>query len=85
MRWPWEQFGALDMERLRDLMWVMVDLRNIYRAEDMKKHRFAYTSVGQASTHQPVSVYTRLGEAEILDSNSVRGGDHRSVSVLASL
>ena len=66
MRWPWEQFGALDMERLRDLMWVMVDLRNIYRAEDMKKHRFAYRSVGQASTHQPVSVYTRLGEAESL-------------------
>jgi len=47
-------------------MWVMVDLRNIYRAEDMKKHRFAYRSVGQASTHQPVSVYTRLGEAESL-------------------
>src|SRR5262245_51132591 len=56
----WEQFRALDMERLRDLMAcpVMVDLRNIYRAEDMnyraedmKKHRFAYSSVGRASTH----------------------------------
>src|SRR5499427_7313318 len=64
----WEQFRALDMERLRDLMAcpVVVDLRNIYRADDMKKHRFAYTSVGRASTHQPVSVYTRLGEAESL-------------------
>jgi UDPglucose 6-dehydrogenase len=64
----WEQFRALDMERLRDLMAcpVMVDLRNIYHPEDMKKHRFAYTCVGRASTHQPVSVYTRLGEAESL-------------------
>src|SRR6516162_10569957 len=64
----WEQFRALDMERLRDLMAcpVMVDLRNIYRAEDMKKHRFAYTSVGRASTHQPIGVYTPLGQAESL-------------------
>src|SRR5262249_26662760 len=64
----WEQFRALDMERLRDLMAcpVMIDLRNIYRPEDMKKHRFAYTCVGRASTYQPVSVYTRLGEAESL-------------------
>jgi len=56
------------MERLRDLMAcpVMIDLRNIYRPEDMKKHRFAYTCVGRASTYQPVSVYTRLGEAESL-------------------
>jgi len=64
----WEQFRALDMERLRDLMAcpVMVDLRNIYRAEDMKKHRFAYTCVGRASTHQPIGIYTPLGQAESL-------------------
>jgi UDPglucose 6-dehydrogenase len=64
----WEQFRALDMERLRDLMAcpVMVDLRNIYRPEDMKKHGFAYTSVGRASTHHPVSVYPLLDEAESL-------------------
>src|SRR5258708_39603523 len=62
----WEQFRALDMERLRDLMAcpVMVDLRNIYRPEDMKKHRFAYTSAGRASTHHPVSVYPLLDDAE---------------------
>jgi len=64
----WEQFRALDMERLRDLMAcpVVVDLRNIYRAEDMKKHRFAYTSVGRASTHQPIAIYTPLAQAESL-------------------
>src|SRR6266481_5976462 len=34
----WEQFRALDLERVRDLMAcpVMVDLRNVYRPEDMK-------------------------------------------------
>src|SRR5215468_10718476 len=64
----WEQFRALDMERLRDLMAcpVVVDLRNIYRADDMKKHRFAYSSVGRASTHQPTPIYTPLGQAESL-------------------
>ncbi len=47
----WEQFRALDLERLRDLMAcpVIVDLRNIYRPEDMKKHGFAYASVGRAA------------------------------------
>jgi UDPglucose 6-dehydrogenase len=55
----WEQFRALDLERLRDLMAcpVMIDLRNIYRPEDMKKHRFAYTGVGRVSMHQSVGVY----------------------------
>ena len=45
----WEQFRALDLEKVRDLMAcpVMVDLRNIYRPEDMKKRGFAYTSVGR--------------------------------------
>jgi UDPglucose 6-dehydrogenase len=64
----WEQFRALDMERLRDSMAcpVVVDLRNIYRADDMKKHRFAYTCVGRASTHQPIHIYTPLGQAESL-------------------
>jgi UDPglucose 6-dehydrogenase len=55
----WEQFRALDLERVRDLMAcaVMVDLRNIYRPEEMKEHGFTYTCVGRAPTHQPVNVY----------------------------
>jgi len=54
----WEQFRALDLERLRDLMAcpVIVDLRNIYCPEDMKKRGFAYTSIGRAPTFQPASV-----------------------------
>jgi UDPglucose 6-dehydrogenase len=54
----WEQFRALDLERVRKLMAcsVMVDLRNIYHPEDMKRHGFAYTSVGRRPTHPPVSL-----------------------------
>jgi UDPglucose 6-dehydrogenase len=54
----WEHFRALDLERLRDLMAcpVIVDLRNIYCPEDMKKRGFAYASVGRAPTFQPASV-----------------------------
>ncbi len=64
----WEQFRALDLERLRDLMacTVMVDLRNVYRPDDMKKHGFAYTCVGRVPTHQPVNVYVPPNRVESL-------------------
>jgi len=54
----WEQFRALDLERVRDLMVcpVMVDLRNVYSPEDMKKYGFAYTSVGRLPTQQPINL-----------------------------
>jgi UDPglucose 6-dehydrogenase len=47
----WEQFRALDLERVRDLMAspVVVDLRNIYRPEEMFKYGFAYACVGMSS------------------------------------
>jgi UDPglucose 6-dehydrogenase len=45
----WEQFRALDLERLRSVMSspVVVDLRNVYRAEEMHQHGFAYVCVGR--------------------------------------
>jgi UDPglucose 6-dehydrogenase len=45
----WEQFRALDLARLRKAMSqpVIVDLRNIYRPEEMTEHGFAYESVGR--------------------------------------
>jgi UDPglucose 6-dehydrogenase len=54
----WEQFRALDLERVRDLMAcpVMVDLRNVYGPEDMKKYGFAYISIGRLPTQQPVNL-----------------------------
>jgi len=47
----WNEFRALDMDRLKDLMTapVMVDLRNIYNPDEMRAAGFEYTSVGRAS------------------------------------
>jgi UDPglucose 6-dehydrogenase len=47
----WDAFRALDLQRLRDLMHapVVVDLRNIYRPEEMKRHGFAYACVGRTN------------------------------------
>jgi UDPglucose 6-dehydrogenase len=46
----WEQFRALDFARLKKVMQrpVLVDLRNIYRPEEVKRHGFVYDSVGRA-------------------------------------
>ncbi len=43
----WDQFRALDFERLRNLMNkpVIVDLRNIYKPADMRAIGFSYSSV----------------------------------------
>jgi UDPglucose 6-dehydrogenase len=45
----WEQFRALDFGRLKTVManLVVVDLRNIYRPNDLLKHGFAYYAVGR--------------------------------------
>jgi UDPglucose 6-dehydrogenase len=45
----WEQFRALDFSRLKKEMAqpVIVDLRNIYRADEVAKHGFTYASVGR--------------------------------------
>jgi UDPglucose 6-dehydrogenase len=47
----WDQFRALDLDRIKLLMRrpVMIDLRNIYKPEDMRARGFAYSSVGRAS------------------------------------
>lgn len=45
----WNQFRALDFGRLRQLVRepVLVDLRNIYRREDVERQGFRYSSVGR--------------------------------------
>jgi len=45
----WEQFRALDLNRLKTMMAqpVIVDLRNIYRADEMKRAKFRYVAVGR--------------------------------------
>jgi len=46
----WEQFRALDLSRLKAIMAqsVIVDLRNIYRADEMRRAAFRYISIGRA-------------------------------------
>jgi UDPglucose 6-dehydrogenase len=45
----WNQFRALDMRRIRDLMRSprIADLRNIYEPEDMRELGFEYVGVGR--------------------------------------
>jgi len=45
----WEQFRALDLVRLKSVMAqpVIVDLRNIYRADEMKRAKFRYFAIGR--------------------------------------
>jgi UDPglucose 6-dehydrogenase len=45
----WNQFRALDFGRLKALMRVpmLVDLRNIYRRDQIVRHGFTYVSVGR--------------------------------------
>jgi UDPglucose 6-dehydrogenase len=46
----WDQFRALDLDRVKLLMRspVLVDLRNIYKPEDLRSHGFRYASIGRA-------------------------------------
>jgi len=48
----WEQFRALDLPRLKQTMArpVIVDLRNIYRRDEIARHGFTYVGVGQPGT-----------------------------------
>jgi UDPglucose 6-dehydrogenase len=45
----WDEFRALDVERVRAKLRkpILVDLRNIYRPEEMARQHFTYVSVGR--------------------------------------
>ncbi len=45
----WNEFRGLDLDRIGALMAhrVLVDLRNVYRGEDVRQHGFTYTSIGR--------------------------------------
>ncbi len=47
----WDQFRALDFERLKGVMAepVLVDMRNIYESEEVARHGFTYSSVGRGA------------------------------------
>ncbi len=50
----WNQFRLLDLERAKSLLKrpVMVDLRNIYKAEDMALAGFRYYSIGRPPSEE---------------------------------
>ena len=45
----WDEFRALDLERVKSLLKtpIMIDLRNIYRPEEMAESGFEYHSIGR--------------------------------------
>ena len=45
----WDEFRALDLRRVKDLLKspVLVDLRNVYDADEVARYGLAYTSVGR--------------------------------------
>ena len=46
----WDMFRALDLPRVKSLMAApnLIDLRNIYRPDDLRDMGFAYTGIGRA-------------------------------------
>jgi UDPglucose 6-dehydrogenase len=46
----WDAFRALDLDRVKRMMNspTVIDLRNIYRPDDMRKRGFSYISVGRS-------------------------------------
>ena len=61
----WEQFRALDLERLKQTMAcpVIIDLRNIYRPDEVTGHGFLYESVGRTRGNGPQVPINRRSEA----------------------
>ncbi len=47
----WDQFRALDLDRMKLLMRkpIVVDLRNIYRQDEMERRGFRYASIGRGA------------------------------------
>jgi UDPglucose 6-dehydrogenase len=48
----WEQFRALDLAEIKQRMAcpVLIDLRNIYSGDDIRKYGFVYVGIGRSAT-----------------------------------
>jgi UDPglucose 6-dehydrogenase len=48
----WDAFRALDLDRIKKLLKaaLIIDLRNIYDPDDIRRHGFSYIGVGRAQT-----------------------------------
>jgi len=83
----WEQFRALDLSRLKRLMTrpIIVDLRNIYRADQMKRAAFRYIPIGRGTLRfdivpedEPCSVVEQRAAGRIFEI-AINRGRARSV------
>ena len=56
----WDAFRALDLERIRDALKqpILVDLRNIYRPDEMRQSGWRYIGVGINGTSDGVLIDT---------------------------
>ncbi|CAN5178009.1 UDP-glucose/GDP-mannose dehydrogenase family protein [soil metagenome] len=72
----WEAFRALDLEQLRSLMRrpVIVDLRNIYRSDEMTAKGFAYRSIGRGAEGVPVKATSEPTRARSAVPAGARSG-----------
>jgi len=54
----WDQFRALDLQRVKSALStpIVVDLRNIYRPEEMVAAGFDYTGIGRPLTNRTLRV-----------------------------
>ncbi len=61
----WNEFRALDLARVRQLLRrpVVIDLRNIYNPQDMAAAGFTYTSIGRPDGAEGVSSTETKGNA----------------------
>lgn len=59
----WDEFRALDLGRIYAGMGspILVDLRNIYSAQDAERHGFKYVSIGRAA--QPQELVAQIASA----------------------
>ena len=61
----WKEFGTLDLVRLNQVVRfpIVVDGRNMYKADKMQEHGFTYVSVGR-----PASYHAQQGKPRTLVS-----------------
>jgi UDPglucose 6-dehydrogenase len=79
----WDQFRTVNLDRLRKIMRspVVVDLRNVYRTEDMVKRGFRYYCVGGSQTaprKSPVqATWPHIAQRPVVRVNGRNGPPHR--------
>ena len=78
----WEQFRALDFKRLKKIMTtpVVVDLRNIYRGEDLEREGFAYEGVGKGSLRPWNGLERRKADVRKASDEITPSRDSRDIS-----